>query len=592
MDDQARYLDAMRRFSGDARMVAQVFASLSQRGVTPTADHWQLLLDAHIGSGDVDAAETTLSQMAAAGVTVSDTQLFDLGVTFFRRGETARAIAQFDGLHQRGARPGARHAPAVFNAFLQAQRFPAARAVLRDMAQRGETVPRESYTQLLRDALKRRAVKDTEALLATMLTAGVTPEQSLASELAIMVCQAADPDRAGKLVAQLLDAGVTFTSSVYATILRAHIGQKNYAGIVDWIAVLTQHRIALSSYGFNALLSARLATGDTDGAWDALCRLWDEGMLASSENLSATITQNLAGRQPRRAQAALTAMIFTATPVTGEEMHAVIAAQLAADNVADAVAVVRDALAGSVTFDRRVLRDITQALLARGALRETLLLLADARHAGVVSARSYGQVLTFVLRHKRADRGVHLIAHYGKERIRLNVTDASQAIRGLARDGSREQAVAAVNAFAAQKVYADEPTYRELLWECARAGDTTATRTVYDLLEAAGHPREESHDKALAWATGQTPRRLDAPAELPQTPVTPPVTTTAESSASNDNLPAFAPDSPAAPQLDAPDEASQTPAKQPVVTTPAEPPASNENLPALAPDSTEAPHNA
>jgi len=549
MDDQARYLDAMRRFSGDARMVTQVFASLSQRGVTPTADHWQLLLEAHVSAGDVDAAETTLAEMAAAGVTVSDTQLFDLGVTFFRRGEIARAIAQFDGLHQRGARPGSRHAPAVFNAFLHAERFPAARAVLRDMAQRGETVPRESYTQLLRDALNRRAVKDTEALVTTMLTAGVTPDRPLASDLAIMVCQAADPRRACTLVTQLLDAGVTFTPSVYATILRGLVTKKDHAGVVDYLAALTRYGIPASSYAINALLSACLATGDTDGAWDALCRLWDEGMLATGANLSATITQNLAAGKPRRAQAALTAMLFTATPVTGEEMHAVIAAQLAAKNVADAVAVVRDALAGSVTFDRRVLRDITHALLLRGELRETLLLLADARHAGVVSARSYGEVLTFVLQQKRPDRGVRLITHYGKERIRLNAADASQAIRALARDGSREQAVAAVNAFATQKVYADEPTYRELLWECARAGDTAATRTVYDILGAAGHSREESHEKALAWATGQTPRRLDTPLDLPQAPLKQPSETAlAVPATTGEKPPLLAPDSPQEPQ--------------------------------------------
>lgn len=521
MDDQARYLDAMRRFSGDAHMVAQVFDSMSQRGFTPAAEHWQLLLDAHLSAGDIDTAEATVAKMVATGVTISDTQLFDLGVTFFRRGEVSRAITQFDRLHQRGARPGPRHAPAVFNAFLQAQRFPAARAVLRDMAQRGETVPQASYTQLLRDALKRRAVKDTEALIATMLASSVTPDQRIASELAIMVCQAADPGRALALVTQLLDANVSFTPAVYAAVLRGHVLQQDHEGVIACVAAFGRYGVPLSSYALNALVGARLATGDSQGAFEALSQLWDSAMTATGENLTATITQSLAAGSPARAQACLTAMLFTATPVTADEMHSVISAQLAAGKVDDAIAIVRDALAGNVTFDRRVLRDITKALLAKGALRETLLLLADARHAGVVSARSYGEVLTFVLRQKRHDRAVRLIDHFGKERIRLNATDASYIIRALGKDASREQALYAARAFAAQKVYGDEPTYRELLWECARAGDTKATRTVYDMLTAAGHPHEESHDKALAWATGQTARRLDGPVEVPQTPVKP-----------------------------------------------------------------------
>lgn len=512
MDDQARYLDAMRRFSGDTRMVAQVFASLVQRGVTPTADHWRLLLDAHIGSGDIHAAETTVAQMIASGIPISDAHLFDLGVIFFRRGETGRAITQFDRLHQSGVRPGPRHASAVFNAFLQGQRFPAARAVLRGMAQRGETVPQDSYTPLLADALKRRAVKDTEALINTMLACGIVPEQRLASDLVTMVCQATDPRRAFILVTQLLDANVTFAPSVYATIVRAHVAQHDHAGVIDCVTTLTLHDVALSSYVLNALITAKLASGDMDGAWQSVGNMWDHAMTVTGENLAAMVSRSLTESQPRRAQAALTGMMFTATPVADEQMQAVMSAQLAQGNVADALACVRDALAANVTVDRRVIRTLTAQLLAEGALRETLLLLADARQHGVVSARSYGDVLAFFVAQKRLDRALGLIAHFAKERIRLTVADASQTIRAVAREGSRAQALEAAVIFASQKVYADEPTYRELLWECARAGETTATKTVYDLLGQAGHTREASHDKALAWATGQTPRKRETQA--------------------------------------------------------------------------------
>jgi hypothetical protein len=120
----------------------------------------------------------------------------------------------------------------------------------------------------------------------------------------------------------------------------------------------------------------------------------------------------------------------------------------------------------------------------------------------------------YVLQQKNTARALSLIAFLTNNRIRLNAADASQVLRALARDASREQVLTAVTAFASQKVYADEPTYRELLWDCARAGDTAATRQVYDMMGAAGIAREDSHEKALAWATGATARRLDTPVEI------------------------------------------------------------------------------
>ena len=46
-EEQDRYTDALRRFSGDLRMSQQVFASMEQRGVPIGDEHWTLLLDAH-----------------------------------------------------------------------------------------------------------------------------------------------------------------------------------------------------------------------------------------------------------------------------------------------------------------------------------------------------------------------------------------------------------------------------------------------------------------------------------------------------------------------------------------------------------------
>lgn len=513
VDDQARYLDAMRRFSGDPRMVSQVFASLTERGITPTAEHWNLLLDAQVTAGDTHAAEATITQMLGAGVPVNDEQLFDIGVTFARRGDLNRAIHQFDALHQRSARPGPKHAPAVFQAFVSAKRFPAARAVLRDMVQRGESIAADAYTPVLRDALQRRAVKDTEALIAMMLKQGHVPGADLANDLVVMVCHAADANRAAELVELLIARNVTFTDRVYATILRGLLHTNATGRAETFITTLRSHGVTLTSFIQNTVVAARLAQNDADGAYQALETLWNDGMLATGENLHAVLTRSAADGQSRRAQTCLSAALLSATPVTSDVMHTVVNAALADDDVDGAVAIVYDALYGNVSLDRRVLRDITQALLKRRRLRTALRVLGDAKHAGVVSARSYGAVLIYVLQHKRTAAARKLMAFFATHRIRLNTADATQVLRLFAREVSRADALRVLAQLRDQKVYADEPTYRELLWECARAGDAANAQLVYDVLGEAGIAREESHDKALAWATGTTPRRLDATPE-------------------------------------------------------------------------------
>lgn len=516
MEDQARYLDAMRRFSGDPRMVAQVFASMVERGVTPQVEHWQYLLDAQLAAGDTDAADDTIKQMIAADIAVNNDQLYDVAVSAVRRGDITRAVAQFDALHQRGARPGAKHAPAVFNAFVAAKRFPAARAVLRDITQRGDAVAKDSFTPLLQDALKRRAVKDAEALVAMMLTSGHTPDDALASEIALMVCHATEPRRACTLVTELLDKNVTFSESVYATILRGLAARKDFEGVEMCVAAQATRRLPVSSFARNADIHAKYQQNRNDDAWQALTELFAHGMLATGENLTTAVSVSVADKQLTRAATALSAMLLTASPVASEQLQAVITLANKDNDPATATALVYDTLAANVALDRRVLRDITQNLLKQHAVRHALVLLGDAKKAGVVSSRAYGSVLIYLLQNKHARHAHKLLDFMVANRIRLNTADASTVLRLTARDGSREDTLALCDAFTAQKVYADEPAYRELLWACARAGDTVATRRVYDTIAKAGIAYEDSHEKALSWATGQTPRRLDGPVDMPQ----------------------------------------------------------------------------
>jgi hypothetical protein len=58
-------------------------------------------------------------------------------------------------------------------------------------------------------------------------------------------------------------------------------------------------------------------------------------------------------------------------------------------------------------------------------------------------------------------------------------------------------------------VHADEGTLRELMWLHARKGDVGAVDRSIALLVASGVTPDERHEKARAWASGETPRRLE-----------------------------------------------------------------------------------
>jgi hypothetical protein len=65
----------------------------------------------------------------------------------------------------------------------------------------------------------------------------------------------------------------------------------------------------------------------------------------------------------------------------------------------------------------------------------------------------------------------------------------------------------------------DEPTYRELMWTFAQKGKADETQELYDRMVAAGITPDDRHQKAVAWARGETARRLPEGADVaPPTP--------------------------------------------------------------------------
>src|SRR5690606_26609429 len=119
----------------------------------------------HLDARDLAGARQILDAMRAAGVEASAGTRWDVAIATGRAGRTDDALKMLDDLHQEGAEPDAVHAPAVLQIYLAAGRYPAARAVVRQMSQRGQPAADGDYERLLRDCLDRRAIKDTRTLV-------------------------------------------------------------------------------------------------------------------------------------------------------------------------------------------------------------------------------------------------------------------------------------------------------------------------------------------------------------------------------------------------------------------------------------------
>jgi hypothetical protein len=82
-------------------------------------------------------------------------------------------------------------------------------------------------------------------------------------------------------------------------------------------------------------------------------------------------------------------------------------------------------------------------------------------------------------------------------------------LTGRLKAGDTETAERVLTAASGAGVHAEEATLRELMWTHARRSDVAAVDRAIALLRAAGVTPDERHEKARAWASGETPRRLE-----------------------------------------------------------------------------------
>ena len=296
-----RYTQALTRFAGagDLRMARSVWDSMQQRGVEPTAEHLQLMVKAHLERRDLAGAEEFLSVLRARGVEPDLETRWDIAVATGRSGKTGAALGLLDQLHEQGEEPGPRHAAGVLAVYLNADRYPAARAILRRMAALGLKAPAGDYQRLLDDCLERRAIKDARTVIDLMIESGAPPSPAQVASVAGMMARAGHPDRAKALLALAAEAGVDTDPSVRTELLLAYAKAGDPAAARTTLEEMRGAGIEPNSFHHNAVLQAQVAVGDADAAWDIALELADRGRIPSGGQPRGALRRR-AGEGPHR----------------------------------------------------------------------------------------------------------------------------------------------------------------------------------------------------------------------------------------------------------------------------------------------------
>jgi pentatricopeptide repeat protein len=270
----------------------------------------------------------------------------------------------------------------------------------------------------------------------------------------------------------------------------------------------------------NAVLAAHIAANDLDAAWVEAEGMWADACLPTGANLEALLDLTLAAGNVTRAAGVLDLLLVIGVPVTSQRSGAVLRAEMAADGIDRVLPVAATLLEQGNVFDRATARDLCERLVRGRRLDEARVWLERFRTSGTLTqGRSYGSLLAALVAAKRVEEAVALLEEMAAHRIKPEPADLARLVSGRVKADDPAGAERLLVAASAVGVHADEATLRELMWTHARRSDVAAVERVIGLLVASGVAPDERHEKARAWASGETPRRLEDAAVGEDAPV-------------------------------------------------------------------------
>jgi pentatricopeptide repeat protein len=509
------YVEALQRFRGDVRMMEQVLATMIERGAPRTEAHLGLMLDEYLAGRSLRKARAIIEQLDALGVRLDPVRQYDVALATATSGSLAEAIVIIDRLVADQRDPAPTQSSAVLDLLLASHRTPQAWSLFRRMRARGQHPSRDALLALLADAVQRRAAKDSVAAVGSLLEAGHRIPDGRIGPVIRMLVGLGQLDRAVEVLglaerAAAVGHAAPPPDDVRGALLHALAGKGRVEEVLSLAARAVTSDGTLPGHLRNAVLAAHIAAGDLDAAWAEAERMWAEACLPTGANLESLLDLTLGAGNVVRAAGVLDLLLVIGVPVTSQRSGAVLRAEMAADGVDRVLPVATALLEQGNVFDRATARDLVERLVRARRLDDAHSWLERFRASGTLTqGRSYGSLLTALVAAKRVEDAVALLEEMAASRIRPEQADLARLVSGRTKADDLEGAERLLAAGAAVDVHADEATLRELMWIHARRSDVAAVERVIELLTASGVVPDERHEKARAWASGETPRRLE-----------------------------------------------------------------------------------
>lgn len=511
------YVEALRRFRGDVRMMEQVLATMIERGEPRSETHLGLMLDEYLAGRSLRKARAIIGQLDELGVSVDAPRQYEVALATATSGSAPEAIDIIDRLMKEQRDPSPEQAPAVLDLMLGARRTPEAWSLFRRMRSRSQRPSRDAHLELLADVLQRRAAKDSVAVISSMREGGHRIPDGRIAPLVRMLVGLGQLERALEVL-EVVERAATEglcaapNEDAYGAALQALAAKGRVDDVVAVAQRLTMAGGTLSSHHRNAVLAASIASEDFDTAWVETERMWADACLPTGANLEGLLDLSLAAGNVARAAGVLDLLLVIGVPVTPQRSGAVLRAEMAADGLDRALPVATTLLDQGLVFDRATARDLVERLVRSRRLEEARAWLARFRSAGTLTqGRSYGSLLTALVAAKRVDDAVTLLEEMVAGGVRPEQSDLARLVGGRIKAGELAAAERVLSAASGAGVHADEATLRELMWVHARQSDVVAVDRIIALLVASGVAPDERHEKARAWSSGETPRRLEDP---------------------------------------------------------------------------------
>jgi pentatricopeptide repeat protein len=507
------YVEALERFRGDVRMMEQVLATMIERGAPRTEAHLGLMLDEYLAARSLRKARAIIEQLDGLGVRLDPARQYDVALATATSGSAAEAVAIIDRLVADQRDPSPAQASAVLDLLVGARRTPQAWSLFRRMRARSQHPSRDAILALLSDALQRRAAKDAVAVVQALHAGGHRIPEGRTGPLVRMLVGLGQLDRAIEVLEIVERAAAEGTAVPPGDDARGALLQAlaSKGRVAEVIAIAERSGgSAASGHVRNTVLAAHIGSGDLEAAWSEAERMWAEACLPTGANLEALLDLTLSAGNVVRAAGVLDLLLVIGVPVTSQRSGAVLRAEMAASGVDRALPVASMILDQGLVFDRATARDLVERLVRGRRLDEARAWLERFRRSGTLTqGRSYGSLLSALVAAKRVDDAVGLLEEMVAAKIRPEQADLARLVAGRVKADDLPSAERLLAAASAVGVHADEATLRELMWTHARRSDVAAVERVVALLITSGVTPDERHEKARAWASGATPRRLE-----------------------------------------------------------------------------------